>query len=114
MFVRVLTEDQIRQIHETSLAILERIGVHVPHVEVLGRFADAGASVDHDEQRVFIQPELVERSLEQAGKTFSIYGRDTRNVARFGKEKEIIIALQEKRCGLMNKDRNVVMQPLRM
>jgi len=42
MFVRVLTEDQIRQIHETSLAILERIGVHVPHVEVLGRFADAG------------------------------------------------------------------------
>ncbi|MAE18428.1 hypothetical protein CMK12_05755 [Candidatus Poribacteria bacterium] len=84
MFVRVLTEDQIRQIHETSLEILDRIGVHVPHVEVLGRFADAGASVDHDEQRVFIQPDLVEHSLEQAGKTFSIYGRDTKNVAQFG------------------------------
>lgn len=87
MFVRVLTEDQIKRIHDTSLVMLERIGVQVSHTELLGRFADAGANVDGDRQRVFIQPELVERSLEQAGKTFSIYGRDTENRAHFGQGK---------------------------
>ncbi len=84
MFAKMLTDRQIRQIHETSLAILERVGVHIPHPEMLGMFADAGAKVDHDLQYVRIPPELVTRSLEQAGKEFTIYGRDMSNVARFG------------------------------
>ena len=84
MFAKMLTDRQISQIHETSLAILERVGVQIPHPEILGMFADAGAKVDHDLQYVRIPPELVTRSLEQAGKEFTIYGRDMSNVARFG------------------------------
>jgi len=84
MFAKMLTDGQISQIHETSLAILERVGVQIPHSEILGMFADAGAKVDHDLQYVHIPPELVTRSLEQAGKEFTIYGRDMSNVARFG------------------------------
>ena len=71
MFAEILTDEQINQIHETSLAILERVGVHVPHAEMLGKFADAGARVDHDSQRVRIPPDIVNRSLEQAGKRFT-------------------------------------------
>jgi len=42
----LLTNEQIRRIHEASLTILERVGVEAPHSEMLRRFADAGAAVD--------------------------------------------------------------------
>jgi len=84
MQASILTEDQIRRIHETSLAILERVGVHVPHEDMLGRFADARADVDFPNQRVRIPADLVMRSLDQAGKQFSIYGRDLSRKAEFG------------------------------
>ncbi len=84
MISGILTKDQIRSVHEASLTILERIGVGVPHPEMLGRFADAGAVVDHKAQRVKIPPALVARALEQAGKQFTLYGRDLSRKAMFG------------------------------
>lgn len=87
MFTSVLSEKQIDRIHETSLTILEKVGVHVPHEKMLDMFSDNGATVDHEAQRVRIPPDLVERSLKQAGKQFTIYGRDTANEAAFGYEK---------------------------
>ena len=84
MFSSVLSADQVARIHEASLGILERVGVHVPHAEVLDRFAAAGASVDRAAQRVRIPPDLVMRSLGQAGKQFTLYGRDPARTARFG------------------------------
>ena len=80
----VLTQEQISRIHETSLAILERVGVTVPHTAMLSRFADSGAQVDHEAQRVRIPPELVQRSLASAGRSFAIYGRDLTRKAEFG------------------------------
>ena len=84
MFCTVLSDDHIRRIHETSLAILERVGVHVPHEEVLGRFADAGAAVDRAAERVRIPPDLVLGSLARAGKQFTLHGRDLKRTAPFG------------------------------
>ena len=84
MRARVLSGEQIHRIHEASLTILERVGVRVPHPEVLDLFADAGAHVDHGAQHVCIPPDLVMNSLQQAGKVFTIYGRDVSNGAEFG------------------------------
>lgn len=84
MISEVLSPDQIDKIHDTSLNILDRIGVIVPHDEMLSRFADAGAQVDRQTQRVRIPPEIVARSLDQAGKRFTIYGRDISRKAEFG------------------------------
>lgn len=84
MISRVLTENQINRIHEASLSILERTGVHIPHEEMLSRFADAGAQVDRERQTVRIPAELVMRSLDQAGKQFTLYGRDLSKKAGFG------------------------------
>ena len=64
--------------------MLERVGVHVPHEEMLRRFADSGASVDFPNHRVRIPLELIMRSLDQAGKQFTIYGRDLSKKAEFG------------------------------
>jgi len=71
-----LDDGQIRKIHESSLAVLERTGVTVPHREMLSRFADSGALVDFTNQRVRIPPALVASCLESAGKQFTLYGRD--------------------------------------
>lgn len=84
MFTSVLTEDQIGAIHSASLTVLERTGIHLPHTEMLSRFAEKGASVDHDAERVCIPPDLVQRSLETAGKQFTLYGRDLSQTAAFG------------------------------
>ena len=84
MISEVLSPDQIDKIHDTSLNILDRIGVIVPHDEMLSRFADAGAQVDRQTQRVRIPPEIVARSLGQAAKRFTIYGRDISRKAEFG------------------------------
>lgn len=84
MTAQVLSQEQIRRLHAASLAILERVGVTVPHPEVLDRFAGAGAAVDRQTQRVRIPAELVERSLQTAGKRFTIYGRDLSQQAPFG------------------------------
>ena len=81
---QVLTQDQIERISAASLAILERVGVVVPHEEMLRRFADAGASVDFAGQLVRIPPELVGRLVDGAGKQFTIYGRDLSKCAEFG------------------------------
>lgn len=87
MFARVLTDEQIKRIHETSLTILEKVGVQIPHTEMLNKFSDAGAKVDHSSQRVYIPSDMVVRSLKQAGKTFTIYGRDISYSAAFGQGK---------------------------
>lgn len=84
MFCRILDDDRVSRIHNVSLEILERIGVVVPHEEILSRFADSGAKVDMDNQRVRIPAELVIKSLEQVGKKFTIYGRDVTLKAEFG------------------------------
>ena len=84
MISKVLTEEQIKRIHEASLNILERVGVVVPHKEMLNRFTDAGANVDINAQRVKIPPDTVMASLAKAGKQFTIYGRDLSHKAEFG------------------------------
>lgn len=82
--VRFLSEQIVREIHRRSLSILERVGVVIPHDEVLGRFADAGARVERGSSRVYITEEIVEKSLHTAGKSFSVYGRDLLKRADFG------------------------------
>ena len=84
MFASVLEPEQIRRIDQASHEILRRTGVHLPHEEMLRRFADAGASVDFDGQRVYIPPDLVQRCLELAGKEFTLFGRDESMTAAFG------------------------------
>jgi len=84
MKTSLLTEEQISQIHDRSLVVLERVGVTIPHPEILGRFADCGARVDFTSQRVQIPAGLVLRSLSQAGKRFTVYGRDESLTAAFG------------------------------
>jgi trimethylamine--corrinoid protein Co-methyltransferase len=84
MNVQFLTEQQIERLHQASLTLLERVGVAVPHEEILSRFAEVGAQVEHATHRVRIPPDLVLRLVGQAGRQFTLYGRDLSRQARFG------------------------------
>ncbi len=84
MLSKVLTDDQITKIHHASLEILQRVGVHIPHEEVLSLFADRGADVDRQGQKVKIPGDLVGECLAQAEKKFVLYGRDISRKAEFG------------------------------
>jgi trimethylamine--corrinoid protein Co-methyltransferase len=84
MYSKVLTDEQIKKIHKASLNILESVGTIVPHKEVLQRFADKGAKVDFNTQNVKIPADLVMKLLSQAGKKFTLYGRDITKKAEFG------------------------------
>jgi trimethylamine--corrinoid protein Co-methyltransferase len=84
MIAQVLTPQQVARIHDGSLRVLSRIGVEVPHPDLLSRFADLGATVDPELRRVRIPPELVERCIQSCGRQFTLYGRDTERTAPFG------------------------------
>jgi trimethylamine---corrinoid protein Co-methyltransferase len=84
MKVSLLTDRQLAKLHATSLRILSTIGVHVPHEEMLRLLGEAGADVDRHTQFVRLPEKLVQESLEQAGKSFTIYGRDRSKKAEFG------------------------------
>ncbi len=84
MKIDLLTDRQLAKLHQSSLHILETIGVQLPHAEVLRLFAEAGATVDRENHRVRIPERLVAHCLETAGKSFTIYGRDRAKKAEFG------------------------------
>lgn len=84
MHTTVLNDDQILRIHQASLDMLQRVGVVVPHADMLERLDAAGAIVDHDAQRVRMGEELIASSLASAGKQFTLYGRDPARTASFG------------------------------
>jgi trimethylamine--corrinoid protein Co-methyltransferase len=80
----VLSDEQVRKLHETSLRILEDVGVVIPHEEMLDRFSASGATVDRARQLVKIPPALVEQCVAAAAKQFTIFGRDRSKTAEFG------------------------------
>jgi trimethylamine--corrinoid protein Co-methyltransferase len=59
-----LTDGQIRQIHEASLAVLKQTGVQVEEPEALRLFKEAGADVADD--RVRLPQSLVEDAVDKA------------------------------------------------
>ena len=85
MQLAVLSQEQTSRLHDASLWILEKVGVHLPHPDVRERFREAGASVDEATARVRIPEAVIERCLAQAGKSFTVYGRDRTKQAAFGK-----------------------------
>jgi trimethylamine--corrinoid protein Co-methyltransferase len=71
---RLLTEDQIQEIHRASLEVLETIGVRVPHPEAIQLLRDAGCRIRGDDVVLFPNW-LVEESIRSAPSRITIYNR---------------------------------------
>jgi len=72
--LRILSEDQIRLIHENTLTILEEIGVRVLHKEAVRLLEGAGARSDSDSV-VRIPSKMVEEALKTSPNSIELYDR---------------------------------------
>lgn len=86
-WLEVLTDEQIRQVHTSSLEILEQTGVRIPHERLLTLLRDHGALVDFDEQLVRFPAALVERALKGCPSYFTWHGRNPEHDIRLGEDK---------------------------
>jgi trimethylamine--corrinoid protein Co-methyltransferase len=64
--LRVLSEDEVAQIHEAALSILENDGMRVLLPEARGKYAAAGAAVDESTEIVRLDRSLIEAALKTA------------------------------------------------
>lgn len=82
--VKVLSNSEIKSIHEASLVVLRDTGVMVHHEEALRLLGEAGAKVDNSNSIARLPEELVMDSIGQAGKKYVLYGRNPERQVRFG------------------------------
>ncbi len=73
----ILTKTQIEKVHETSLQILEQIGVDFGYPPALEMLKKGGAKVDGE--RVFFPPKLIEGQIKKAPSRFTLYARNPEN-----------------------------------
>jgi len=73
--LRVLSDAEIAEIHDRSLAVLARTGMRIDSERARALLGAAGAQVDDAERRVRFPRPLVEASLAAAPRQFSLGGR---------------------------------------
>ena len=72
--VPAFSEDRVQAMHQTSLRVLEELGMKVLLPEAVEIYRKAGARVDDDEQMVFIGRDMVEAALATAPKSITMQG----------------------------------------
>jgi len=82
--LEILNPEEIEAIHNTSLSILEEVGVTFPNEEILSLLEGRGAEVDHDRQVARIPGGLVEEAVRALPKDFSVTPGDSGNPVVFG------------------------------
>ncbi len=82
--VSVLSEKEIQAIHDATLSILGDTGIMIHHDEVLKLLDEAGAQVNHQTRIARLSEKTVMDSIESAGKTYILYGRNRNLLARLG------------------------------
>jgi len=70
----LLTNEQVEQIHETSIQILTQTGVEFGYPPALEMLKKGGAKVEG--QRVFFSERLIEEQINKAPGKFRLYARD--------------------------------------
>ncbi|MBS7657766.1 MAG: trimethylamine methyltransferase family protein [Candidatus Bathyarchaeia archaeon] len=83
--LEILSKAQLEQLHNTSIEILEKIGVSFYHKSALKIFKDAGANVNGT--LVKIPEYLVKESLSKALHNFIWYARDPKHNLHIGDSK---------------------------
>ena len=82
--LKVLTDEQVEEIHRGTLQVLWTTGVHIEHERALKLFEQHGCRVDHDAMRVRIPPGLVEECLRKAPSSFPAPARDPNKTLMIG------------------------------
>ncbi len=74
--LEVLTKEDVKKIHETTLRIIEHVGVRFPSKRALEIWAAHGAAVDYERKIVKVKPHVVEEALKKAPPSYILGARD--------------------------------------
>ncbi|NOD93775.1 methyltransferase [Ruegeria sp. HKCCD4884] len=75
--MELLSEEQLDQLHATSMRILSEAGIRVMGDNVMDLFEQAGALVDRDTKTIRIDESIVNEALKTVPKTFTLTGRNS-------------------------------------
>lgn len=73
---RILTDEEIASIHQSSLTVLQEVGILIQHNKALSLLGEAGAGVNPVSRRVRIPAKLVEKALRTVPSEFLVTGHD--------------------------------------
>ncbi|HSG15392.1 MAG TPA: trimethylamine methyltransferase family protein [Anaerolineae bacterium] len=76
--LEVLSAEQIKQVQAGTYRLLQEVGVHFPSPRALELFADHGADVDLATEIVRLSPDLVDKAMSTAPRSFVLGGREER------------------------------------
>ncbi len=74
----LLTPGELESLRGGTLRLLDEVGVHFPSRRALEVFAEHGAQVDWETEIVRIPPDLVEKAMSTAPRSFVLGGREER------------------------------------
>jgi len=85
--VEVLSEEELKMIHESTLEILEDVGFEIPHSEILNKLKDGGAFVDFKHHIVKFPKILIMNAIHKVPKKFVVENSDNNITVNDGKIK---------------------------
>ena len=74
--LEVLTQDDVKKIHEATLQIIEKVGVRFPSKRALEIWEANGAEVDHEKKIVRVKPHIIEEAIKKAPPAYKLAARD--------------------------------------
>ena len=82
--LKVLTDEQVEEIHRGTLQVLWSTGVYIEHERALKLFEKNGCKVDYNNKRVRMPPALVEECIRRAPTCFPAPARDPKQTLMIG------------------------------
>lgn len=73
--LKVLSEEDIYQIHIATLEVLEEVGIKVEHKGALELMADNGCKVDFNKQIVKVPEYVLKKALQSTPSRITLYGK---------------------------------------
>jgi trimethylamine--corrinoid protein Co-methyltransferase len=77
--VRILSDDEVRLMHQRALDILEKVGIRYESRKVLRVLEEAGQKVDYDSGIAWLKPDLVERCIKSTPRVITLAGRNPKH-----------------------------------
>jgi trimethylamine--corrinoid protein Co-methyltransferase len=82
-YLRILSNEQIYDVHVSTLDVLEHVGVRIESEEALKLLKEIGAAVDFKTKIVMIGPDLVNEALRKTPSNFVLHARNPKFNLRF-------------------------------
>ena len=82
--LRLISDEEIKVVHEKALHVLENAGVKFESEEALKILNDHGASVDFEKHIVKISPQMVDDAIQKTPAGFKLYNREGEQAADLG------------------------------